>query len=107
MSAEATVRASVARQLPPRDVLSALRRGIEKESLPVRPDGMLATTPHPPRLGSALTHPFVTTDFSESQVELITGVHTSAQSCLDELTEIHQIVYRAIGDELLWVASMP
>ncbi len=84
-----------------------LRRGIEKESLRVRPDGMLATTPHPARLGSALTHPFVTTDFSESQVELITGVHTSAQACLDELTEIHQIVYRAIGDELLWVASMP
>jgi glutamate--cysteine ligase len=107
MSAEATLRASVPRELPPRDVLSALRRGIEKESLRVRPDGMLATTPHPPRLGSALTHPFVTTDFSESQVELITGVHTSAQSCLDELTEIHQIVYRAIGDELLWVASMP
>ena len=50
MSAENTVRASIARrQMPPRDVLSALRRGIEKESLRVRPDGMLATTPHPAR----------------------------------------------------------
>ncbi|MEP6996480.1 MAG: glutamate--cysteine ligase [Betaproteobacteria bacterium] len=107
MSAEAAVRASLPPQIPAREVLSALRRGIEKESLRVRPDGMLATTPHPARLGSALTHPFVTTDFSESQVELITGVHTSAQSCLDELTEIHQVVYRAIGDELLWAASMP
>ena len=94
-------------RIPAREVLSGLRRGIEKESLRVRPDGMLATTPHPSRLGSALTHPFVTTDFSESQPELITGVHTSAQACLDELTEIHQIVYRAIGDELLWAASMP
>ena len=94
MSAEAMGR--VAMPMPPREVLSRLRRGIEKESLRVRPDGMLATTPHPARLGSALTHPFVTTDFSESQAELITGVHTSAQSCLDELTEIHQVVYRAI-----------
>ena len=91
----------------PREVLNSLRRGIEKESLRVRPDGMLATTPHPARLGSALTHPHITTDFSESQVELITGVHSNADACLKELTEIHQVVYRAIGDELLWAASMP
>jgi glutamate--cysteine ligase len=92
--------------LPP-STLTSLRRGIEKESLRVRPDGALATTPHPVRLGSALTHPRVTTDFSESQLELITGVHASAEACLTELTEIHQAVYRAIGDELLWCASMP
>ncbi len=91
----------------PREVLNSLRRGIEKESLRVQPDGMLATTPHPARLGSALTHPHITTDFSESQVELITGVHSNADACLKELTEIHQVVYRAIGDELLWAASMP
>ncbi len=88
-------------------VLANLRRGVEKESLRVRPDGTLATTPHPPRLGSALTHPRITTDFSESQLELITGVHGRADACLAELTEIHQTVYRAIGDELLWCASMP
>ena len=91
----------------PREVLGALKRGIEKESLRVRPDGSLATTPHPAALGSALTHPHVTTDFSESQLELITGVHASAEGCIAELTEIHQAVYRAIGDELLWGASMP
>jgi len=73
----------------------------------VQPDGSLATTPHPALLGSALTHPHITTDFSESQVELITGVHSNADGCLQELTEIHQVVYRAIGDELLWAASMP
>src|SRR3989442_3869021 len=91
----------------PRDVLNKLRRGIEKESLRVRPDGTLATTPHSLRLGSALKHPAITTDFSESQLELITGVHTGAEACLEQLTEIHQVVYRAIGDELLWCASMP
>src|SRR5687767_15484592 len=87
--------------------LRDLRRGIEKESLRVRPDGSLALTPHPVRLGSALTHAHITTDFSESQLELITGVHPDADSCLGELTEIHQIVIRAIGEELLWAASMP
>ena len=54
------------------------------------PTGTLATTPHPAKLGSALTHPLVTTDFSESQLELITGVHPSPEACLNELTEIHQ-----------------
>jgi glutamate--cysteine ligase len=87
--------------------LKGLRRGIEKESLRVRADGALSMAAHPVRLGSALTHPNVTTDFSEAQLELITGVHDSAADCLAELTSIHQVVYRAIGDELLWCASMP
>jgi glutamate--cysteine ligase len=91
----------------PREVLTGIRRGIEKESLRVRPDGMLAATPHPAGLGSALTHPHITTDFSESQLELITGVHADVEQCLAQLTEIHQIVYRHIGDELLWCTSMP
>lgn len=94
-------------RLLPRDVLTGIRRGIEKESLRVRPDGMLADTPHPAGLGSALTHPRITTDFSESQLELITGIHADADACLAELTEIHQIVYRHVGDQLLWCTSMP
>ena len=56
-------------------VLKGIRRGIEKESLRVRPEGKLAMTSHPLALGSALTHPHITTDFSESQLELITGTH--------------------------------
>src|SRR4051812_21150799 len=91
----------------PRTVLAGLQRGIEKESLRVGRDGRLALTPHPEQLGSALTHPFITTDFCESQLELITGVHDSVEACIREITEIHQAVYRAMGDELLWVASMP
>ena len=91
----------------PREVLTGIRRGVEKESLRVRPDGMLADTPHPAALGSALTHPHITTDFSESQLELITGVHANVDACLAELTEIHQIVYRHVGEELLWCTSMP
>jgi glutamate--cysteine ligase len=64
-------------------------------------------TPHAPALGSALTHPHITTDFSESQLELITGVHASAEACLEELERIHQFVYRNIDGEILWSASMP
>src|SRR5918993_426933 len=79
--------------------LHGVRRGIEKESLRVRRDGRLATTPHPAHLGSPLTHPYITTDFSESQLELITGVHADADGCLQELNEIHQVVVRSIGDE--------
>jgi glutamate--cysteine ligase len=91
----------------PRATLAGMLRGIEKESLRVRADGVLALTPHPPALGSALAHPHITTDFSESQLELITGVHPSAEACLEELTHIHQAVYQAVGDELLWAGSMP
>ena len=94
----------------PTDVLGGIRRGIEKEGLRVQPSGDLALTPHPTALGSALTHPSITTDYSESQIELVTGAHLGVQQCLDELTEIHQFALRALraqGDEALWVSSMP
>ena len=84
-----------------------IRRGIEKESLRAAADGALALTPHPQALGSALTHPNITTDYSEAQVELITSVHATPESCLEELTQIHQFTYQSLGEELLWVSSMP
>lgn len=87
--------------------LKGMRRGIEKESLRATQAGALALTPHPAALGSALTHPHITTDYSESQLELITGVHASPESCLEELLRIHQYVARSLGDEMLWVSSMP
>ena len=68
-----------------RPELARLRRGVEKESLRVTPSGALAATPHPAGLGSALTHPHITTDFSEAQPELITGVHDGADACIAEL----------------------
>ena len=97
-------------QALPAERLRGIRRGIEKESLRSQPSGALALTPHPATLGSPLTHPHITTDFSESQLELITGVHGSVEACLDELTRVHQFVYRTLarlGDERLWVGSMP
>jgi glutamate--cysteine ligase len=87
-----------------------MRRGLEKESLRAQSDGKLALTPHPAALGSALTHPHITTDYSESQLELITGVHDSVEACLEQLTEVHQFTVRSLraaGDEMLWASSMP
>jgi glutamate--cysteine ligase len=87
--------------------LAGMLRGIEKESLRANADGTLALTPHPQALGSPLTHPHITTDFSESQLELITGARTSVEAMLEELAHIHQAVYAAIGSEILWGGSMP
>ena len=94
--------------------LLGIRRGIEKESLRAQASGVLALTPHPKILGSALTHPSITTDFSESQVELVTSAHVTPEAALDELMQLHQFTYRALqghgegrGDEMLWVSSMP
>ncbi|PWW48981.1 glutamate--cysteine ligase [Melaminivora alkalimesophila] len=94
------------------DRLAGMRRGIEKEGLRVLPTGQLALTPHPVALGSTLTHPSITTDYSESQLELITAAHPTVEQCLDELTELHQFVHRVLQQqqphgELLWASSMP
>ncbi|HSG89102.1 MAG TPA: glutamate--cysteine ligase [Pseudomonadales bacterium] len=87
--------------------LKGIRRGIEKESLRVSPDGVLAQTPHPLGLGSALTHPHITTDFSEALIELITDAETEIDATLGQLEEVHGWVYRQLGEEILWAASMP
>ncbi|TXH58840.1 glutamate--cysteine ligase [Piscinibacter sp.] len=87
--------------------LQGIRRGVEKESLRVDPRGALVVTPHPAALGSALSHPHITTDFCESQVELVTGPHGTVESCVSELRQLHQHVLREIGEEALWASSMP
>ena len=87
--------------------LSRIRRGLEKESLRVGPDGVIASTPHPAALGSALSHQWITTDYSESLLEFITPVHDDIEEMLDFLTDLHVFTYGNIGDELLWTNSMP
>ena len=87
--------------------LVAMRRGLEKESLRVTADCHLVPGAHPEVLGASLTHPQITTDFSESQLELITGIHSSITGMLGELNDIHQFVHQALGEDLLWSASMP
>jgi glutamate--cysteine ligase len=83
------------------------KRGVEKESLRVMPAGEIAQTPHPRALGSALTNESITTDFSESLIELVTPTFTTNWALLQYLCDIHQFVYRHLGEELLWATSMP
>src|SRR3569833_3248726 len=63
-------------------ILQGGRKGVEKESLRVRPDGVLATTAHPRDLGSALTNVHITNDFSESLIELVTPAFTHSWELL-------------------------
>jgi glutamate--cysteine ligase len=82
-------------------------KGVERESLRVLPDGSIAHTPHPAALGAALTSEHITTDFSESLIELVTPPFSRSWELLQYLTDLHQFVYRHLGDELLWATSMP
>ncbi|MDX3773291.1 glutamate--cysteine ligase [Chromatiaceae bacterium AAb-1] len=92
------------------DFLSAIvgiQRGIERESLRINDDGTLALTPHSPLLGSALTHPWITTDFSESLLEFITPVSNRIETTVAQLTDIHRYALSNMGQERLWASSMP
>jgi len=90
-----------------RALLEGRLLGLEKETLRMAPDGYVAQTLHPPALGSALTHPYITTDYSEALLEFITPPLAGPDAALRFLREIHQFVYRRVGDELPWAASMP
>ena len=89
------------------NALAGALRGVEKESLRVDPDGMLAQSDHPTALGSALTNRYITTDFSEALLEFITPALGSTWEALRCLCDIHQFTYERLGDELLWTSSMP
>ncbi|MFT4799828.1 MAG: glutamate--cysteine ligase [Candidatus Azotimanducaceae bacterium] len=82
-------------------------RGIEREGLRVDSNGNLSHRPHPEAFGSKLTHAMITTDFSESQLELITPVSTDIDTTFDLMTRTHRYVTRHMDKETLWSASMP
>jgi glutamate--cysteine ligase len=90
-----------------RAVLRGGRKGVEKESLRVSPAGEIVQTPHPYALGAPLTNENITTDFSESLIELVTPPFLESWQLLQYLCDIHQFVYRHLADELLWATSMP
>lgn len=89
--------------------LRGILRGLEKESLRVTPEGTMAQTDHPPALGSALTHPHITTDYSEALLEFITEPFADVEPLLAQLDNIHRFTYQQLAGnrERLWPASMP
>jgi glutamate--cysteine ligase len=88
-------------------LLAAAAIGLEKETLRVGPEGGVSQRPHPAALGSALTHPWITTDYSEALLELITPPFASIQQALDFLCDVQGWVQHRLADELLWATSMP
>ncbi|WP_417349551.1 glutamate--cysteine ligase [Ferrimonas sp.] len=88
-------------------LLAGLSRGIEKEGLRVTPQGKLSLTAHPTELGAALTHGQITTDYSESQLELVTPVAVHPWESLEQLDRLHRFTLGVMGEELMWPASMP
>lgn len=87
--------------------MADLTRGVEKESLRVCTEGTLAKTGHPKALGSALTHPKITTDYSEALLEFITPPEANISNIITTLNDLHTFTYQHIGKESLWVNSMP
>ncbi len=86
----------------------AVRRGIEKESLRVSEDGHISLADHPAALGSSLTNPYITTDFSEALLEFITPAYSDIDECLSTMENIHRFTLQNLeNQEMLWVASMP
>ncbi len=88
-------------------LLSGGHIGLEKESLRVGSDGVISQKLHPTKLGSALTNPYITTDYSEALLEFITPPKQGVPAAHEFLRKIHQFVYLQLDDELLWNASMP
>jgi len=81
--------------------------GVEKENIRVDKHGMISQTPHPAIFGDKLNHSYITTDFSESQVEMITPPLPSIEQTLGFLETIHDIVSLELEDEYLWPQSIP
>lgn len=81
--------------------------GVEKENIRVDKNGVISQTPHPAVFGDKLSHAYITTDFSESQVEMITPPLPSVAEALGFLETIHDIVSIELNDEYLWPQSIP
>ena len=89
-------------------LLAGVQRGIEKEGLRMQPDGYAAKSFHPAKLGSKLTHPYITTDYSENLLELITPPYQTIDGALEMLTKLHIAVHQSLeNDEIMWGLSMP
>lgn len=82
--------------------------GIERETLRIDRKAQLAQSPHPETLGRALTNKFITTDFSEAQLELVTNPYHTPHEAMQQLKAIHTFVAQGMDeDELMWPFSMP
>ena len=85
-----------------------IKRGIEKEFFRVNSEGFISKKAHPKSLGSALKNKYITTDFAEAQVELVTPTFENIDDLYEFLHSLHVFVAQNIDkDEMLWPFSMP
>lgn len=90
-----------------RSLLLEGKWGIERESQRVNSQGDLALTEHPPAFGNKLENSKVTTDFSESQLELITPPFSSVEETHGYLAKLQREVEKELKGEYMWPLSMP
>jgi len=82
--------------------------GIEKESQRVHSDGSIVTSSHPKAFGNRRFHPYIQTDFAESQLELVTPPMKKLEDTLRWLSAIHEVTLRTLPeDEFIFPFSMP
>ena len=82
--------------------------GIEWECLRVKENGELSLSPHPEIFGDKLTNPYITTDFSESQIEIITPAFDTIDEAFSFFSFMADLVNSSLADdEYLWFQSLP
>lgn len=82
--------------------------GIERETLRVDKNGELLLTPHPKVFGDKLKNPIVTTDFSESQIEIISPTFDDINETYTTFCLLTEIVNEALPEnEYFWYNSLP
>lgn len=82
--------------------------GLEREGLRIKESGQVAQTNHPKSLGSRTSHPYIQTDFSEAQLELITPISQTTKQALRQLNAITDVAHASMPtDEMIWPLSMP
>ncbi|MDH6431410.1 MULTISPECIES: bifunctional glutamate--cysteine ligase GshA/glutathione synthetase GshB [unclassified Paenibacillus] len=81
--------------------------GLEKENVRVDPEGRLALTPHPKAFGNKMENPYIQTDFSESQIEMVTPSFDSIDETYNFLEALQDIVSLELKEEYLWPSSNP
>ncbi|MCH9617534.1 MAG: Glutathione biosynthesis bifunctional protein GshAB [Chlamydiia bacterium] len=81
--------------------------GLEREALRITKTGIIDTSSHPESFGDKLYHQYITADFSESQLELITAPHTSNEKALKELEKILSFIHFKEPEMIIHNNSMP
>ncbi|AME09966.1 bifunctional glutamate--cysteine ligase/glutathione synthetase [Gemella sp. oral taxon 928] len=90
------------------ELFNAVKIGIEKEGQRVLESGDISKTGHPKTFGIRQKHPYIQTDFAESQIELITSPENSEKNVLRYLAAIHEVVLKNLPkDEFIWPLSIP